>query len=280
MKIALHSASAPEWTLEELLVAARRYGCEGLELRAGIGHGHGAELAAGFERRKQLKKQADRAGVALRCLSVSCRFSDAADAETHVAETEAYVRLAEDLGIPCVRVFCGRIPPGGSLAESKRSVVDSLRSLAPSARRSGVVLLLETHDDWSDPRVMAGVLEAISDDHVGVLWDVLHTQLEGGASPDAAYAALAPWIRHVHVHDGAPRSPGAPESNGSGRHPDYRPIGLGVVDHSRILDLLRAGAYEGYLSGEWYGWEPADVHLPRELPVLSGLLAKTGGAAP
>jgi sugar phosphate isomerase/epimerase len=46
------------------------------------------------------------------------------------------------------------------------------------------------------------------------------------------------------------------------------PIGQGAYDHRRVLELLQAEGYDGYLSGEWINWEPYEVHLPRELATL------------
>jgi sugar phosphate isomerase/epimerase len=52
--------------------------------------------------------------------------------------------------------------------------------------------------------------------------------------------------------------------------PDYTAFGTGDVDHKQVLELLRGGGYEGYLSGEWINWEPAEVHLPREIATMRG----------
>ena len=35
--------------------------------------------------------------------------------------------------------------------------------------------------------------------------------------------------------------------------------------------------YQGYLSGEWIGWEPYDVHLPRELATMKGYERELAG---
>jgi len=75
---------------------------------------------------------------------------------------------------------------------------------------------------------------------------------------DEAFATLRPWIRHLHVHDG---SRGLTALK-------MVPIGTGDFDHRRVVELLAGIGYDGYLSGEWIRWEPAEVHLPRELATL------------
>jgi len=75
---------------------------------------------------------------------------------------------------------------------------------------------------------------------------------------DSAFAALKPWVRHVHFHDGSV-SPDKIE---------LKPVGAGDIDHRRAVELLLAIKYDGYLSGEWINWEPSEIHLPRELAMM------------
>jgi sugar phosphate isomerase/epimerase len=67
----------------------------------------------------------------------------------------------------------------------------------------------------------------------------------------------------VHLHDGK-------------LHDDGRitlvPAGRGDVDVKRAIELLERADYAGFVSGEWIGWEPAEVHLPRELAAVKGWL--------
>ena len=74
---------------------------------------------------------------------------------------------------------------------------------------------------------------------------------------DAAFEALKPWIRHLHIHDGPVSEPF-----------QLLPIGEGAIDHRRALELLYTLPYDGYISGEWINWEPYETHLPRELATM------------
>lgn len=262
MKYAFNTASAPNLTLTELLAAAREYGYDGLEIRSGIGHAHGIDIATGRERRQALRKEAEETGIVLAALGVTSRFTLAEQTEAQIGAAEQAIGLAADMGIPCVRLFCGRIAADDSRDKARERVVSALRRLAPVGARHGVALLLETHDDWSAPRELAEVLRRIDHPSVAALWDVLHTQHEGEASPAEAVSALGPWLRHVHVHDGV-RKP-----QGEAGHPHYRPLGGGDVDHAQVIRALNGIGYTGWLSGEWYAWEPHETHLPRELAAL------------
>lgn len=262
MKYAFNTASAPQLTLAELLAAARKFGYHGLEIRSGVGHTHGIEVTASRETRAALRQEAARSGIALTALGISSRFTTAMDAEDQIAAASEAITLARDVGIPFVRLFCGRIAAGDSRGVATDRVIAALGRLAPIAYREGIELLLETHDDWSAPYTLAELLRSVDLPGLGVLWDVLHTQYEGSASLANVTQILGPYIKHVHVHDGVA---GPKRENG---HPNYLAIGSGDIDHVEVIHALQAIGYTGYLSGEWFQWEPDDIHLPRELEAL------------
>ena len=57
------------------------------------------------------------------------------------------------------------------------------------------------------------------------------------------------------------------------------PIGEGIIDHRRALELLMGVEYPGFVSGEWINWEPHAAHLPRELATLKRYEAELSGSA-
>jgi sugar phosphate isomerase/epimerase len=263
MKVAFNTASCPELGLRELIQTAQAYGYQGLELRSGIGHRHGVELTAGPVEQGRIRRLVEGSGIELCCLSISNTFSKPEALGYQIGETMSYLELASNLSIPQVRVFCGRIPPGGSREASRASIVDGLRTLGSVAAGCGVTLVVETHDHWSEPRWMAEIMQEVDHPQVAVAWDVIHTEREGLAGPEETYAVLGRWIRHVHIHDGLR----------SLDRLQYRPIGTGEFDQLRIARVLVKAGYEGYVSGEWYNWEPYDIHLPRELAAWKRFVA-------
>ena len=258
MKYSFVSFSCPDADLSALLAMASEFGYDGAEIRSGAGHRHGIELGLSPEAIADIRQRFAASGVFPICLSVSCHYSDSATLPSNLEETRSYLRLAEALGFPLLRVFCGVLPQGSDRSRVREQIAASLRELAPLAAESNVVLAVETHDDWSDPREMASVLSAVNHPAVGVVWDVMHTLRGGKTSMEEAYRILKPWLRHVHIHDGL-------------LDPNrlvFRPIGQGEIDHRPVVRLLANDRYEGFLSGEWLDWEAPEVHLPRELSTM------------
>ena len=255
LKYSFMSFSCPELTFQQMVELAVELGYAGIEPRVTSGHRHGVELEADAGKREQIRELAADAGIAICCLAVSCRYADPATVEENVRDTLESIDLAADIGAPRLRVFGGQIGGGLSRPEAIAQVGDSLRSCAQRAAQRKVTICVESHDDWSDVKHLATVMQRVDHPWVAVNWDVMHPVRTCGYSMDEAYQTVAPWIHHVHFHDGAKGN----------RKIAYKPIGEGFIDHRRVAEILREAGYDGFLSGEWIGWEPHQVHLPREL---------------
>ena len=260
MNYAFMSFSCPQATFAEMLALAAQYGYAGIEPRAGGSQNHGVELEASAQQRASFRAQAAEAGIAICCLAAGARFADPASRDAQVEESLQYIDLAAEIGAPALRVFGGRIPAGISRESAIAGVTNALKRLAERADARGVVVCLETHDDWCNPEDVVAVMERVAHPAIGVNWDVAHPLRQAGWTLVDSYRTLRPWIRHVHMHDmflAVDRL-------------DNTAFGTGDVDHKQVLELLHGGGYDGYLSGEWIDWEPPDVHLPREIATLRG----------
>ena len=261
MNYAFMSFSCPQATFPEMLALATQYGYDGVEPRAAGGHNHAVELDAPAEQRASFRQQAADAGIAICCLASGNRYADPADRDAQVEETLQYIDLAADIGAPALRVFGGRIPDGISREAAIDSVADALSRLAERAGDRGVVVCMETHDDWCNPADVAAVMARVDHPAIGVNWDAAHPVNKEGWTLVDSYSTLRRWIRHAHVHD---------LLIASEEGLDYTAFGTGDIDHKQVLALLRSAGYDGFLSGEWINWEPPDVHLPREIATLRG----------
>jgi len=258
LKYSFMSFSCPQATLVGMLALAKTYGYDAVEPRIQERHQHGIELEMSAAARREARQQAADAGVTLGCIATSCKYADPQTTDAQVEDTRRAIDLAADLGAARIRVFGGQIGGGLSRADAALLVAGALRRVATHAQQRGVIVCMETHDDWCNPQDVAAVMRLVNHPAIGVNWDIMHPVRTGHATMDAAFAALRPWIHHVHVHDGVVTV----------QRIEYVPIGTGAIDHRRAVELLATTNYQDYLSGEWIGWEPAEVHLPRELATL------------
>ncbi|MDB5084448.1 MAG: hypothetical protein JWN30_1334 [Bacilli bacterium] len=258
MKYAFMTFSCPELNLREALALAKRYGYQGIEPRSGGGHKHGIELDTTPEQRSEIRRIVQESGIELSCLAISAKYADPATLDEQIEDTKQYIKLASDVGAPNVRVFGGILPKEVTREQASEQLERAFGILAPIAAQHGVTIVVETHDNWSDPAFLVAVLEKVNHPAIGINWDVYHPLRRVGLSIDEAFHLVKPWLKYVHFHDGMDTAAKLA----------YMQMGTGQVDHSRIVELLLANRYDGFLSGEWINWEPYDVHLPREIAAM------------
>jgi len=249
--------SCPTATWEEVLELARQHGYEGVEPRIESGHAHGAEIGATAEKRREMRKRAEDAGVAIACVATGWKL---ADPSGNIEPAKKSIDLAADLGSKRIRVFGGDFPK----SQATDSLVNSLKTLGPHAKDHGVTVCLETHDAWCNPREVEEVMRRVDHQNVKVNWDITHTLRRGRMKTSEAYAVLRPWIAHTHVHDALL----------AGEKFTIRPMGSGDFDHREVIRLLKRDGYNGFISGEWMK-ECMDEshfasHLQSEIRTLRG----------
>jgi sugar phosphate isomerase/epimerase len=161
----------------------------------------------------------------------------------------ALMQAARDLG--CRRVKCTGAARGtqGGL----KSVIETLRELAPAAKELDQLILVENHaknvlefvSDYEE------IFAAIDSPHVGLCCDVAHFW-GSGLDPLTVIEKFSSRLLHVDLKDNRTRG---------GGH-DVVPYGEGITDFKAILELLRAKNYRGYLLLEQAWREPRDPVLP------------------
>ncbi len=261
MKLGFMTFATPDWDLRKVLTAAIRYGYDSVEPRAEADHQHGVELDTTKKQRKEIKAAFADLGVDLCCIATSRTYSmaDAGERANSVELTKRYVDLAADCGAPCIRVFGGPTPEGADYAEVKKYVAEALRECAEYARGSGVWVCMETHDSYCNAHDLVDVIRMADTPQAAINWDIMHP-CTAGMTIAEAFAAVKPYVRHCHAHDGTWRQ------DGGGW--DLAPMGTGGIDHKEAMRLLASVGYEGCISGEWIAWQPAEEMLPREAAVL------------
>jgi len=260
MKYSFMSFSCPELSLAEIFDLAKHLGYAGVEPRVAAKHRHGIEADASAATRAAAHQASIEAAIPLCCLATSCRYADPASTQENIDETLRCIDLAADVGSPRLRVFGGSIPESVEREQAIDIVAKALSAVAERAQARGVIVCMETHDDWCDPAHVVEVMRRVNHPNIAVNWDIMHPIRHSGATMDSAFETLRPWVRHVHFHDGA---------TVDGKFA-LVPVGQGDIDHKRAVQLLESISYDDYLSGEWIGWEPYQTHLPRELATMKG----------
>jgi sugar phosphate isomerase/epimerase len=216
-----------------------------------------------------LKKAAFRNGLALPMLSIHQDFvhPDPAERQKHIDHTKHCIELAAQLGIPCVRLNSGRWKtiesfddlmkvkgdepplPGHTQDEAFDWCIQSIEACLPAAEKAGVMLALENH--WgltTRPENLLRIYRAIKSPWLGI-------NLDTGNFPGDPYAGLEQLAKDAVIVQ-------AKTYYGGGK---WYTLDL---DYPRIAGILRKAGYQGWVSLEMEGEEPAETAVPKSLAVL------------
>jgi sugar phosphate isomerase/epimerase len=266
MPIAFSTLAFPGVTLASAVSRGRRWGYAGVELRLIDGELTDPSMPAAD--RARVKRTLAAAGLPVVAVDSSIRLTD----EDPGPQLRRFLELASDWESPLVRVFGGPLAPGGPERQAQlRSAARVLESSVPQARRLGVAIGVETHDDFSASSTVAELLAMADPGWVGAVWDSHHPH-RAGERPAEVYANLAGRILLAQVKD-------ARRNRASGeriRADEWELVllGEGEVPVRQMLALLAAGGYQHWISVEWEKrWHPQiaepEVALPQHLALLA-----------
>jgi sugar phosphate isomerase/epimerase len=259
VRIAFSTLAFPDASLAAAVSLGRQWGYAGVELRLIDGELIDPRMPAAA--RAQVRRTVIAGGLPVVAVDSSIRLTG----EDPGPDLRRFLELASDWESPLVRVF------GGALAADRAERQEQLRAAAgvleasvPLARRLGVAIGVETHDDFSASSVVASLLAMADPEWVGAVWDSHHPYRVGESAADV-YANLGRRILLAQVKD-ARRRPGG----------DWELVllGEGEVPVKAMLGLLAAGGYQGWISVEWEKrWHPEiaepQIALPQHLRVLA-----------
>ena len=224
---------------------------------------------------QKLKRHAFLNGIDLIALSIHQDFVDPDPAERskHVDHTIHCMRLAHEMGIPCIRLNSGRwntiksfddlmaargeepVLPGHTEDEGFKWCIDGIERCLAHAETLGVSLALENH--WGLTRTPEGLLRlvnAIDSPWLGVLMDTGNF-LE---DPYPKLEAIAPQTIFVQ----------AKTYYGGG---EWYTLDL---DYRRVAKILKQVNYTGYVSLEMEGKDPASEAVPKSIAMLREAFAQ------
>jgi sugar phosphate isomerase/epimerase len=294
LRIAFSTLACPDWSWGDILRHGPEYGYTGVEVRL---LEREVDLLARPEfQPDQLllrRRELDRAKFQVCGLASSVHLDDA-DSQLRAEQVRIggeYLALAEALGASFIRVFGDVLPPRTN-AERRRialqQIADGLKSLGDLAEPRGLMVLIETHGDFSSSEPICQLMELVDHPHVGLLWDTHHPWRFHDEPIRETWANLKPWTRHTHWKDSVrlpdeSHKPASAAANaaaaiagslmGGHQHADYVLFGGGEFPARECLRVMLADGYSGWHSLEWEKmWHPDLVGPEVALPLFPGKL--------
>ena len=272
--IAFSTLGCPGWSWKTILDQAGQLGYSALELRGVAGEmdlTKVPELAG--SRLADTRKDLAALGLVISDLGASSRMheKDPAVRQAQFDEGRRFIDLAHAMGVKYVRMFGDKFPEGEPREDVMKRVADGFRQMAAHAKAAGVVVLQESHGDFTRSKDLVEIQTAVDSPGFALLWDAHHTFVAGHEAPADTYAALGRYVRHTHLKDSKPE----------GTERRYVLTGTGEVPVKEQVAVLAKAGYTGYYCYEWEKkWHPEieepEVAFPHYARTMGEYLAAAG----
>jgi sugar phosphate isomerase/epimerase len=208
-----------------------------------------------------LKERSFRLGLDISGTAIGNDFcvSGAEEIEAQLASTRQWIDHAAQLGAPVIRIFAGNVPRGDTEQAARERCVAAIEKSLEYAAGRGVALAVENH----------GGITATADQLLAIVKAVRPSpwfgiNFDGGnfrsADPYPEFEQIAPYAINAQLKASVSR-------NGQ-KEP---------ADLERIVGILKAAAYRGYLVFEYEEPEDPWTTIPGYLKTLRQLADAANG---
>ena len=207
----------------------------------------------------QLKDRTFRLGLDISGTAIRNDFCQAPGPkrDADLAWTKQWIDYSAQMGAPVIRIFAGNVPKGDSDEAAIERCIAGINESVTYAATKGVVLALENHGGiTATPEKMLQIVKGVEQSPwFGVNFD------SGNFRTDDPYRDLeqiAPYAVNAQVKVSV-----AP--NGGPKQPS---------DLKRVVEILKAANYRGYLVLEYEEPEDPRVEIPKYLRQLRELIGE------
>jgi sugar phosphate isomerase/epimerase len=255
-KLSFSTLGCPDWTWEQILENASKWGFSAIELR-GIGKEIDLLKCPEFSeiQIKTTLKQVKDKGLRIINLgsSANLHFHEPEKRKEQLDHAKRYIDLAVALECPYIRVFPNNLPKEYPKEATLEKIASALTELSDYAKGKPVKILLETHGDVVKTDDLTWIMKQVNAKNVRLIWDFFNMYVVTKQPVAEMYAALKPYIEHVHVKDGIIKGE---------KKIDYVFCGEGDGPVKEAIEILRKDKFAGFYSFEWEKrWHP-EIALP------------------
>jgi len=249
--LAFSTLGCPDWSFQKIVDFAAANGYSGLEVR-GIKRQMDLTKCDEFSSPEKIKATLSlMAENNLKFInlgaSANMHFHEGPEKEKSITEAKSFIDLAQKINCPYVRVFPNKFPKDRTKDQTIQTVAENLLTLGKYAKERNVIVLLETHGDFSGSDDILKVMKAASHPNIALVWDISNMWTITKESPQEVYKKLKKYIVHTHIKD----------AKLNGDKLQYSFLGQGDVPIFEAIDLLYKDGYKGYYSFEWEKlWHP------------------------
>jgi len=177
-----------------------------------------------------------------------------AELKEEIRKVNEWVERYAILGAKTVRIFAGPLANGDAEDKARERCAAAIEEACDHAAKHGIYLALENHGGIvSTAEQMLALIKLVRHDWFGVNWDTGNFH---SPDPYEDLTRLAPYAVTVQIKSEIQRAGKKKEE----------------ADLKRLLDILRAADYRGYVALEYEADEDPKTAIPRHIETLKKLL--------
>jgi sugar phosphate isomerase/epimerase len=248
--LALNIKPKPSMTLDDFVELAAGMNIDAVEPTAYYFAETSQEYLA------HLKGKCSRLGLDISGTAVGNNFctSNPSKLREEIQSVKNWVEHASRLGAKTIRIFAGAVDKSDTEEKARARCVEAIQEACDYAAKFGVILALENHGGLvANIDQMLAVVQAVKHDWFGVNWD---TGNFISADPYADLTRLAPYAVTVQIKTEIQRTGKKKEE----------------ADLKRLIDILRAADYRGYVALEYEAAEDPKTAVPGHIEKLKKLM--------
>ncbi len=203
-----------------------------------------------------LKGRCTRLGLDVSGTAVGNNFCvpEADKLKAQIGSVKQWIEHSARLGAKTMRIFAGNVARGDSEESARKRCIEAIQESCDHAAKFGLFLALENHGGiTSNAEQVLALVKAVQHDYFGVNLDTgnFHT-----ADPYADLEKIAPYAVTVQIKTEIQRAGMKKED----------------ADLQRLVNILRAANYRGYVALEYEAAEDARTAVPRHIDALKKLV--------
>jgi len=205
----------------------------------------------------RLKGKCIRLGLEISGSAVGNNFcrTDPAKLKEEIASVKKWTEHTSLLGGKALRIFAGSMEKGDAEEKARARCIEAIQECCDHAAKFGVFMALENHGGIvTTAEQLLSIVKAVKHDWFGVNLDSGNFH---SADPYADLEKLAPYAVNVQIKTEIQRAGMKKED----------------ADLKRLVEMLRAVGYRGYVALEYEATEDPKVAIPRHVATLKKLLA-------
>jgi sugar phosphate isomerase/epimerase len=239
----------PAMTLEQFIDMAATLPLDAVELTAYYFPETGERYLA------RLKGRCSRLGLDISGTAVGNNFCtrDGSRLKEQIAHVKRWIEHTSRLGGKTIRIFAGSVETGDTEENARHRAVEAIEEVCAHAADYGIFVALENHGGiTATPQQMLAIIRAVKSEWFGVNFDTGNFRTK---DPYADLEQIAPYAVTVQIKT---------EIHRAGQQKEE-------ADLKRLIDILRAARYRGYVALEYEASADPRIGVPRALRTLQTL---------